>query len=109
MPFDGPWALDDATLAAALKQGKVTEWEDKFYRDNFGKQRVSCKQAPLKRRIEECAQPRPWYLDEAALEEGRRCGRISAWEVRFYMSNLGQPRFTQKQAAIKWKIEDALH
>ena len=107
-PFDRPWTLDDTTLTAAREQGKVTEWEEEFYRSNYGKQWVSCKQASIKRRVEECAQPNPWRLDAAALEQGQNSGHISAWEARFYRSNLGKPRFTQKQAAIKWKIEDAL-
>jgi hypothetical protein len=106
VPFDGPWCLGDDVLAAARAQGKVTEWEEEFYRGNFEKQFVSDRQAPIKRRIEECAWPEPWQLDEAALEQEQRSGRITAWEARFYKSNLGKPRFTQKQAAIKWRIEE---
>jgi len=106
MPDGGPWDLDEALLTQALQQGRITEWEHKFYRDNYGKARCTEKQEPIKRRVEECALPRPWHLDEATLRAAHSRGLISSWDVQFYLSNVGQPRFSAKQAAVKWRIED---
>jgi hypothetical protein len=54
LPYGGHWDLDDHLLQQAREQGRLTEWEVKFYEGNYGKG-VSARQAPIKRRIEELA------------------------------------------------------
>jgi hypothetical protein len=106
LPVRGPWKLDDQLLRQAREQGRLTDWEVKFYEENYGKPRVSAKQAPIKRRIEELTLPAPWALDEETLQRALEQRLISSWEHAFYLSNLQRPFFTAKQAEIKWRIED---
>ena len=106
MPCSGPWALDEHLLQQALDDGRLTEWELKFYKDNFGKRGVSEKQTPIKRRIEELTLPEPWGLKEDVLRRALDQRVITSWEHAFYLSNAQQRRFTAKQAQIKWRIED---
>ena len=106
MPCGEPWTLDEQLLQQAREDGRLTEWEVKFYKDNYYKGYVSEKQAPIKRRIEELTLPTPWVLKEDVLQWALGHRFISSWDYEFYVSNAEQQRFTDKQAAIKWRIED---
>jgi hypothetical protein len=106
MPYDGPWKLDEQLLQQACKDGRLTEWEVKFYTENYAKDYVSDKQRPIKRRIEELTLPTPWVLDEETLQLALDHRFITPWDHTFYLSSAQCQRFTSKQAVIKWRIED---
>jgi hypothetical protein len=108
MPYRGPWKLDDQLLQQAREAGKLTEWEVRFYMENYGQKFVSEKQWPIKRRIEELTLPTPWVLDGETVQRALAHGHITPWECTFYLSGAQCQRFTIKQAVFKWHIEDTI-
>ena len=46
------WPIDEATLAAALNNTVIDNWENSFYSNNLGNIHVTEKQKPIKQRIE---------------------------------------------------------
>ena len=106
MPVFGPWKLDEQLLQQAREDGRLTEWEVDFYKNNYPKFTVSEKQSAIKRKIEQMTLPNPWFLQEDVLQRMVSQGSIAPWEMQFYLSNTTSRRITTRQATVKFQIED---
>jgi hypothetical protein len=105
MPYMGHWNLDDQLLRQALEQGRLTEWEVKFYEGNYGKG-VSAKQAPIKRRIEELTLPEPPEQRDFATGGGRVYNFLLGARTPFLWTNQAKgPCPWQEVEQRLWRAE----
>jgi len=120
-PGAGAWELDIDTLKHAFNIRKLNQFEFDFYFNNIGKKMVTEKQAPIKQKIEAkvatmAAGALPgqangaddWPYDFETVERAWATQKITNWERKFYLENIGRQELSEKQLAVKVKLDKRL-